>query len=74
MDLKDTDTIKSCLGRKISGAALVGAGERSDELRLDFVGGGRLMLWDAGQDCCEERYMTAEDDLPGVVGGETRQH
>lgn len=39
-----------------------------DSLFVRFVGGGTLRIWDNGQDCCESRYMTTDDDLSSFVG------
>jgi hypothetical protein len=35
-----------------------------------FKDGSRLCIWDGGQDCCESRYMTCDDDLTGHQGGQ----
>jgi hypothetical protein len=50
-------------GRTIQAAALV-----YDELRITFTDGDRIGIYDAGQDCCEDRYMTCDDDLEGLAG------
>ncbi len=64
------------LGRAISAIAVVAASAAvgrelgtANYLDIDFEGGGRLRLWDDGRSCCEHRYMSAEDDLAGCVGG-----
>lgn len=36
-------------------------------IRFKFVN-GTLRVWDDGQSCCENRYMTTDDDLPSFVG------
>ena len=38
-----------------------------DEITLHFTG-GRLSLRDCGQSCCEERYMSTDDDIRGLIG------
>lgn len=39
-----------------------------DALSIRFVGGGSLRIWDNGQSCCENRYMTTDDELDTFVG------
>lgn len=34
-----------------------------DELTLEFSDHSRLVFKDRGQECCESRYMTCDDDL-----------
>ena len=40
----------------------------NDVLQLVFVDGSELLLEDCGQDCCELRYMTCDDDLTQFTG------
>jgi hypothetical protein len=40
-----------------------------DRLTFAFVGGRRLIIYDDGQQCCENRYMDTDDDLTGHEGG-----
>jgi len=55
------------LGKTISSLNL----NKSDEaLHFKFTDGSALKLWDDGQDCCESRYMTTDDDLESFVGSE----
>ncbi len=42
-----------------------------DELALRFGDEG-LCIWDNGQSCCENRYMTTDDDLTYFLGAELR--
>ena len=51
-------------GRKIIAAEKVG-----EDLRLRFDDGKQVRIWDDGQSCCENRYMTCDDDLSKLVGG-----
>lgn len=37
-------------------------------LTIEFVTGETLSLWDAGQNCCESRYASCDDDLSTVKG------
>ncbi len=39
-----------------------------DALHFIFSGGHRMKLYDAGQSCCENRYMRTDDDLSYYVG------
>ena len=54
------------LGRPIEN--IVHDKEFTEEMRISFVGGGTLRIWDNGQSCCETRYMTTDDDLPSFIG------
>lgn len=51
------------LGRPIAQARM-----DEDVLYLRFEGGGTLRIWDNGQSCCENRYMTTDDELDTFVG------
>ena len=39
-----------------------------DELRIKFSDGSGIRVFDDGQCCCEERYMTTDDILSDYVG------
>jgi hypothetical protein len=54
-------------GRKISSAVL-----ENDVLTLKFEDGTAMRFWDGAQSCCESRYVTCDDDLSKLVGGELR--
>lgn len=54
------------VGRVIAGAEL-DAG--ADCFRLSFTDGPKVKLFDDGQSCCENRYMTTDDDVQSLVGG-----
>lgn len=43
-------------------------GDTPDELTILFSDGRSFHLLDAGQDCCEKRSLTCDDDLDGLVG------
>lgn len=48
---------------------LISAVEMKDErLRISFVDGKVIEIWDNGQSCCESRYMRTDDDLSSLVG------
>ena len=55
-------------GRKITSAVL-----DDNRLKLSFSDGSGAVLWDDGQSCCESRYITCDDDLSKLVGGELRR-
>jgi hypothetical protein len=38
-----------------------------DRLEITFSD-GQLVIWDDGRNCCENRYMTTDDDLSSFVG------
>lgn len=39
-----------------------------DELVLSFNDETGIKIWDDGQSCCENRYMTSDDDMQYFVG------
>lgn len=41
----------------------------ADALRLTFSNGVVVELEDAGQSCCEHRYITTDDDPSNLIGG-----
>lgn len=57
------DAIKASLGKIIASARL-----EDDALQFVFTDGAKLRLWDAGQSCCERRYMQTDDDLSRFTG------
>jgi len=54
---------KSALNKEISALEL-----KDNELHFTFSDGTKIKLFDDGQSCCENRYMTTDDDLPYYVG------
>ncbi|MCK9597658.1 MAG: hypothetical protein M0R06_01380 [Sphaerochaeta sp.] len=63
------DTVKaiqSVLGKEITDITMVH--EDPEFLRISFTDGTKIRVWDDGQDCCEHRYMTSDDELPYFVG------
>lgn len=55
------------IGKTIKSAKL-----SDDVLKFEFTDGTGLNVWDDGQSCCEERYMTTDDDLSAFAGAEFR--
>lgn len=55
--------IKESLGKTIRSVEL-----KDDILRLTFDDGSILSLRDAGQSCCESRWMSTDADLPYYAG------
>ena len=51
--------------QEITEAKLVG----DNEFRLVFQDGATLTIHDAGQKCCDHRYITCDDDPKSLVGG-----
>jgi len=41
-------------------------------LRFEFEDGFKMRLHDAGQSCCESRYMKCDDDLEHFVGAKLK--
>lgn len=50
-------------GRKIKEAIF-----NEDEIYLTFEDGVKIKIWDAGQSCCESRYMRTEDNISDLNG------
>lgn len=50
-------------GKKIKSAIMT---EKTLSLTLDDD--KTIYVWDDGQDCCEHRYMTTDDDVQSLVG------
>ena len=59
-------TLEASFGKTIKAIALEALDP--DELRIWFTDGTAIKVLDAGQSCCEERYMTTDDDLAAFVG------
>lgn len=55
--------LSAVIGKRIRSTWIAG-----DVLCLEFEDGHMLKIWDAGQSCCESRYMTCDDDLAGYAG------
>lgn len=51
-------------GREIANAEMT-----DDRLRLTFVDGEAIDIWDDGQSCCEHRWMSTDDDVKSLIGG-----
>jgi hypothetical protein len=45
-----------------------GSGADIDALCVVFEDGSQIRFADEGQDCCEHRYMTCDDDLQSFTG------
>ncbi len=39
------------------------------ELQIDFAEGKRIAIWDNGQCCCENRFMSTDDEPASLIGG-----
>lgn len=50
-------------GNKITAAAF-----DADSILLHFENGRKLQISDEAQSCCENRYMTSDDDIQELVG------
>jgi hypothetical protein len=54
---------KRGVGKKITALSL-----SDDRLHFVFEDGYKMDMFDDGQSCCENRYMTTDDDLASFVG------
>ncbi len=59
------NAVKASLNKKIKHVELL-----DEQLNISFEDGSKLTLWDAGQSCCESRYMRTDDDLNYFIGSE----
>ena len=50
------------------GQLIVTAEITGNALALGFEGGKRIYIFDAGQLCCESRYITTDDDVRALIG------
>lgn len=51
------------------GKTIASAAMENDRLKLSFTDGTLIEIWDDCQSCCEHRYMTCDDDLAKIIGG-----
>lgn len=58
------------VGQRIVAAELAETGRDGGDqkLVLTFEDGRKIAIWDAGQSCCESRYMTTDDNVSSLVG------
>ena len=59
------EAFKGALNKTIASLAL-----EDNALHFTFDGGSKIKLFDDGQSCCEERYMTTDDDLSYYIGSQ----
>ena len=57
------NAVTSSLNKEITSLSL-----NSNDLVILFTDNSKLVLWDDGQSCCEERYMNCDDDLTSSKG------
>jgi hypothetical protein len=53
---------------KYYGRTICGAEIKDNRLVLTLDGPQKIEVWDDGQSCCENRYMTCDDDLSSLIG------
>lgn len=56
-------SLKSCIGKEILFISL-----QDDQLTMYFTDGTGIAIYDDGQQCCEYRYTSTDDDLQYHVG------
>lgn len=61
------DAAEKYYGKQIQNAEII-----EDELIITFSDGIKVAILDDGQSCCEERYMTCDDDVNDLIGNELR--
>lgn len=60
---KSAEVISNYFNKVIDSVDLV-----SDKLQFKFNDGTTLAIFDGGQSCCENRYMSTDDDLQWYTG------
>lgn len=50
------------------GKMIVDAFMQDDSLFLEFENGLKIEVFDDGQECCERRHMSTDDDVESMVG------
>lgn len=58
-----TEDIEAAIGKQITGLEV-----DEDACVISLASGERLRIWDDGQDCCERRYITCDDNVSGFDG------
>lgn len=58
------NAVKQSLGKRIKGIKL---DEDKNELIFTFNDKTKLIIWDNGQSCCEDRYMRTDDKLKEFI-------
>jgi hypothetical protein len=54
---------------KYYGLTIADAKVSDSELSITFDNGVSIKIWDDGQSCCEERFITCDDNASQLVGG-----
>ncbi len=57
------------IAQEAYGKVIANAEIADNELRLQFEDGTKVRIWDDGQSCCEQRYMSTDDNVADIVGG-----
>lgn len=57
------DKLEAAIGKTVQSAEF-----KNDKLKLSFTDGTGIYLFDDGQSCCENRYMTTDDDVANLSG------
>lgn len=63
---ESVDAVKASVGKQIKAACI----RDEENLVLEFEDGTRLTITDDGQSCCENRFMTSDDDFADIIGAE----
>lgn len=65
---------KSDLGKNYINQEIVSSSFDNDNglIKLFFKNKNELIIYDDGQSCCEERYLTTDDDILSIVGKKLR--
>lgn len=58
-------TVQKALGKTIKKVWL---DKENDTLNFEFKDGSKMKIWDGGQNCCEHRYMTTDEELSYYEG------
>ena len=69
-DNQGADILKKSVGQTISALYMRDSKGAADALVFEFESGFKMGLTDAGQSCCEQRYMMTDDKLDDFIGAE----
>ena len=64
---ESVEAVKAAIGKTIKSIAL-----KDNKVGLVFSDDSGVVIWDDGQSCCEERYITTDDKLEDYVGAELK--
>ncbi len=65
--------VSEFVGKIIAAVEMPEADPQRDKFLITFEDGIQICISDKEQSCCEERYITCDDDPKSLIGGELRR-